>query len=177
MNKLSLKTNLPNKVLYVFQSWPRKTRNDLYNNIQTIAPSYLIQEVWKECNRRIFKGKSTGLDKMMNKIEASIMEVVNNININGVKVKIFSVSDDAIRNKWNGLKIPPFIGDNEEGSTQKRKECKWKAPQRGWYKLNFDGSSRGNSGVAGIGCCIHDQEEKTNASLAKPIGIALNKFS
>ena len=52
------------------------------------------------------------VEQLTNKIEAAIVEVVNSKNINVSTKKVFSIWDDRIRNKWNGLKIPPVVGKN-----------------------------------------------------------------
>ena len=37
-----------------------------------------------------------------------------------------------------------------------RKSSKWSPPPKSWYKLNFDGASRGNLGKVGAGFMIHN---------------------
>ncbi|GLJ40092.1 hypothetical protein SUGI_0821030 [Cryptomeria japonica] len=39
-----------------------------------------------------------------------------------------------------------------------RKEIRWKVPTRYFFKLNFDGASKGNSGIFGIGYVIIDHK-------------------
>ncbi|XP_059065832.1 uncharacterized protein LOC131857372 [Cryptomeria japonica] len=77
---------------------------------------------------------------------------------------------------WEGLSIPPFIGDGPEANLRKRVACKWHPPGKGWLKLNFDGASRGNPRVVGIGCSIHNWEGKEIFLRAHPIGIKTNNW-
>lgn len=82
--------------------------------------------------------------------------------------------DGKMRLKWISLKIPSFVGDGPISNLQKRKDCKCKPPNDGWVKLNFDGASRGNPGIAGIGCCIHNSKGEEIFALAYPLGICSN---
>ncbi|XP_057867370.1 uncharacterized protein LOC131074699 [Cryptomeria japonica] len=79
-----------------------------------------------------------------------------------------------MRGRWFGLRIPPFVGIGSSNNQELRNSCKCKAPKRGWFKLNFDGASRGNPGPTGIGCCLHDEDEKELARESKPIGHVSN---
>lgn len=49
--------------------------------------------------------------------------------------------DEKMKGIWDGLSIPPFIGDGPEVNLRKRVECKWQPPGEGWLKLNIDGAS------------------------------------
>ncbi|XP_059067860.1 uncharacterized protein LOC131858589 [Cryptomeria japonica] len=44
----------------------------------------------------------------------------------------------------------------------------------GWFKLNFDGASRGNLGHATIGCCLHNLDRTEMTQRAKLVGIETN---
>ncbi|TYG64411.1 hypothetical protein ES288_D06G105900v1 [Gossypium darwinii] len=35
---------------------------------------------------------------------------------------------------------------------------KWQPPEQGWFKLNTDGSSRSNPGLAGVGVVVHNSD-------------------
>ncbi|XP_057853747.1 uncharacterized protein LOC131063815 [Cryptomeria japonica] len=79
-----------------------------------------------------------------------------------------------MRGHWNGLKIPSYIGPGPELSKGKTETCVWKPPKMGWFKLNFDGASRGNLGQASIGCCLHNLDGTEMAWRVKPVGIETN---
>ncbi|XP_077252684.1 uncharacterized protein LOC143892103 [Tasmannia lanceolata] len=49
-------------------------------------------------------------------------------------------------NLWEGWRVVCFSGESRSQVVQE-----WEAPPIGWMKLNFDGSSLGNPGPAGIG--------------------------
>lgn len=79
-----------------------------------------------------------------------------------------------MRLRWKGLKIPPFIGKGSPTNELSRKECKWIPPIKGWFKLNFDGASRGNLGRAGLGCCLHNSNGVEVAFMALLCGSCTN---
>ncbi|XP_057865263.2 uncharacterized protein LOC131072959 [Cryptomeria japonica] len=82
--------------------------------------------------------------------------------------------DEKMRGLWNGLKIPPYIRLGPKLGKGKRETCVWKPPKNGWFKLNFDGASKGNPGQAGIGCCLHNLDGTEVALRAKLVGIETN---
>lgn len=52
------------------------------------------------------------------------------------------------------------------------KQIRWEKPGRGWVKLNTDGSSLGNPGLAGGGGLIRDEEGAWVVGFARNIGIS-----
>ncbi|XP_057860245.1 uncharacterized protein LOC131068972 [Cryptomeria japonica] len=78
----------------------------------------------------------------------------------------FTDWDGRIRLRWKGIKVPPFIGKNE---VEERANAVWLLPRLDWFKLNFDGASRGNLGPSGIGCVIRDHEGLFIGKVALPI--------
>jgi len=121
----------------------------------------MIWEIWKERNRRIFKDRKLTFEQLISKIEVVIIEIINSrVLSNPKKDTSLSHWDDKMHGKWVGLKLPSFVGLGSHNTTNKRREYKWQPPKEGWFKLNFNGASRGNSGAASIGCIIHDSEER-----------------
>ena len=43
-----------------------------------------------------------------------------------------------------------------------------------WYKINFDGASKGNPGIAGCGVIIRNENGDRMGGMAIPIGIQTN---
>lgn len=58
----------------------------------------------------------------------------------------------------------------KEAVTRVCKPIRWSKPANGWVKLNMDGSSLGNPGLAGGGGLIRDEEGKWIAGFACRIG-------
>lgn len=46
----------------------------------------------------------------------------------------------------------------------------WMPPQKGVLKLNFDGSSKGNPGLGGLGCVIRDSNSSIVQIICGPLG-------
>ncbi|XP_059064718.1 uncharacterized protein LOC131856806 [Cryptomeria japonica] len=82
--------------------------------------------------------------------------------------------DEKMRRQWTSFKTPPYIGPGPRQGKGNRETCVWQPPKNGWFKLNFDGASRGNPGQAGIGCCLHNSNGIEVAQREKPIGIETN---
>ncbi|KAF5201108.1 hypothetical protein FRX31_009303 [Thalictrum thalictroides] len=53
----------------------------------------------------------------------------------------------------------------------------WKRPPVGWLKLNTDGASIGNLGVAGFGCIVRDHDGRCLLALSCPIPFASNNVA
>lgn len=51
-------------------------------------------------------------------------------------------------------------------------QVKWEKPQRGWFKLNTDGSALGNPGKAGAGGLIRNDEGEWVKGFTRSIGLA-----
>lgn len=61
----------------------------------------------------------------------------------------------------------------EHGQSRERveKQISWNRPTNGWFKLNTDGASRGNPGLATAGGAIRDEYGEWNGGFAINIGI------
>jgi ribonuclease HI len=80
-----------------------------------------------------------------------------------------------IKSNWNYLINPPHM--NPTKNSEARKNCKWSPPPPGWYKLNFDGASRGNPGLSGIGCIINNEDGQWLLKRAKLINPTSNNLA
>lgn len=75
-----------------------------------------------------------------------------------------SPEERVILRKWEITGIPNFIGMKGVINQIWTSLKKWEPPPAPLYKLNFDGASKGNLGLAGYGGAIRNQE-------GKPVGI------
>ncbi|XP_057835107.1 uncharacterized protein LOC131045531 [Cryptomeria japonica] len=131
-----------------------------------MSPSCLVWEIWKERNRRLFEGKAKRQESILNSIKSAIVDSVNcRIAFSLDHSKVFSSSDENIRLKWQGIRIPSSFGQKINA----RKDATWSPPKPDWVKLNFDGASRGNPGLSGIGYVIKDQSRAITGKMAKLI--------
>lgn len=113
------------------------------------------------------------------KMEFAITEVVNvAARRSSLKNVVFTQWDDRMEKVFNGLSIPTLMGDS--GTYQKaklREEAHWSAPEKGWVKINFDGTSSGNPGPNGIGCVICDECRNVLVDCAEFIGTNTNNVA
>ena len=77
------------------RGWPKSGEKNVYNRIWNITPAITTWEIWKERNRRIFHDKEMMINQIVNKIEVSITEVMNNHLRNTNKIEGSFTSWDA----------------------------------------------------------------------------------
>ncbi len=58
-----------------------------------------------------------------------------------------------------------------------RNNARWDCPPKVWYKINFDGTSKGNLGIAGCGIIIIDKNGYSYGAMAIPIGDQTNHIA
>ena len=113
---------------------------------------------------------------LIKKIEASITETLNAyIRNTHFEEGSFSIMDSMIKRKWFNLINPPHMVSIK--NSEARKNCRWLPPPPGWFKLNFDGASRANPGILGIGCIINDSDGTWIVKRAKPIPPTSNNLA
>ena len=56
----------------------------------------------------------------------------------------------------------------------RREHASWDCPPDDWYKINLDGASKGNPGIAGCGIVIRNSKGDNVGSLAISIGTQTN---
>ncbi|XP_059075244.1 uncharacterized protein LOC131875203 [Cryptomeria japonica] len=165
---------LPNEIKPLFQSWPLHTKESSLSQIMEIAPSYLIWEIWKERNHRLFEGKARNQKSILNSIESTIVDSINGrIAFALNQSKVFSSWYKKISQNWQGIIIPSLSRHN----SNKRKDAIWSPPKPDWVKLNFDGASKGNPSTSRIGYVIRDQSGAIIEKMAKPIPLDTNNIA
>ncbi|KAH9302027.1 hypothetical protein KI387_013610, partial [Taxus chinensis] len=63
------------------------------------------------------------------------------------------------------------------GNSVDRSLVKWHPPESNWFKLNFDGASKGNPGTAAGGGAIRDHKGNLIVAYAGKMGIQTNHFA
>eukprot|EP00253_Pinus_taeda_P001472 PITA_01472 len=99
------------------------------NSIWKSAPGFLLWSIWKERNRRIFQYENE-------KPTALDLRILKSFRLEGI------VNHSVPQHKTP----PPSLRNS------------WQCPPVGGLKLNFDGASRGNPGLARIGGVIRNQK-------------------
>jgi hypothetical protein len=67
------------------------------------------------------------------------------------------MNEHLILNSWQ-LNLPPFLTSLSTSLSHKTIPSHWEAPQKGFYKINFDGASKGNPGPTGYGSTIQKRK-------------------
>lgn len=158
-DKLNLTFVMENDLITFFSSWPLLFTSSFYACIWIISPSILLWNIWLERNNRIFRNTSSSLPEVLIKIELSISEVaLSHICRNLDNLTSFSHWDSRVTRVWSMFSALPSHGSilRKGVVLNKRKLASWKPPPLGKFKLNFDGASRGNPGLAGVGMVIFD---------------------
>jgi ribonuclease HI len=156
MQKLNLSMPLPYTLWDLFQSWPILFSKSFFACIWKCSPALVIWAIWWERNKRIFRNVTNSIDLVLKGLEKSISEVVNAHVKNKISNYSFTQWDNSILKRWNHISIPPFMASSPPNNHVDRSQIKWLPPTNGCIKVNFDGSSRSNSGKAGCGICLRN---------------------
>ena len=91
-------------------------------------------------------------ETVWNIIHRSIEECINAKGVPQNPKKCFNQWDSFIQKFWTGIKIK-WANDGDLNRIVKvdRKEIRWRKPKKGWVKINFDGASKGNRAISGVG--------------------------
>ena len=134
----------------------------------------LVWAIWWERNKRIFRKESHPLDNVLNGIERSISEVTNS-SLKMIKFNpIVTHWDSQIVQKWKQLFIPNGWKISHPLAHFLPQKNIWRPPAYGFWKLNFDGASRGNPGPSGFGACIRNSSGEVVAITVSPLPIDTN---
>ena len=159
--------------------WPRIAEKSTLSSIWLVAPSLIIWELWKERNRRIFRGEKESLRRCISRIINAIEETVSVSATRKQAMKIpFTRDDRQIQNTWPGIRFKSPSGALVTSrSKTKEKPVEWVTPQEGWIKVNFDGAAKGNPGVSGIGIVFKDDRGHLLLAGAKKLPYGTNNIA
>ncbi|KAF5180300.1 Ribonuclease h domain, partial [Thalictrum thalictroides] len=129
-------------------SLPQKVE-DLIVAMDRLSP--LIKQLWQAASITSI----VHLWKKRNKVLYDELNVSNMFILNEVKRSTtwaYSQSKRHMENSTQDLTIMKNLGlQTRFKSPPKVIECYWSLPPEGWIKVNMDGASKGNPGVAGWG--------------------------
>ncbi|KAG9460047.1 hypothetical protein H6P81_004555 [Aristolochia fimbriata] len=133
---------MPNTFGQLVQQWYSCPLPKCGQVLWRIAIAAIIWQLWLERNSRVFNNQCSSLGGVIEKV------IHNTLLWAGASQKLPPLPSSVIRKHWK--KIIYF-------STHKKPQLEeWKPPPAGHVKLNFDGSSFGNPGQAGIGGVVRD---------------------
>lgn len=137
--------------------------NSSVNNIWRTLPAFITWTIWKERNRRIFLSEHENINHSLDTITQNVRQLIlvrckaeqdNQVSVRDLRIlKAFKLENGRSMVTTNCQQEP-----NTTSIFQKR-------PPSGFLKLNFDGASRGNPALAGIGGIIR---VRFNTSTTQP---------
>lgn len=154
--KLGWHAPLANCLQDIFVSWPNIFKGAAYGGLWDVVPAMIVWQIWREQNARIFKGKPSSVEQVIWKVETGVCEHLNGKSMVS-KYSFISAWDRKMAIAWPMLRPPIEKQLKTKGS---RAQAKWLLPPKGRLKLNFDGASKGNSGLSGAGFIVRDENGK-----------------
>lgn len=150
---------LSNTIWDFFQAWTILFKSYLFSCIRNIIPTSVLWSIWWECNKRIFRKVSSSIENVCIEIEKSVSELVNVYVQSHHKCNLpFTSWYGSFLKEWKSICIPP-IGNMPPhlcNIKSDRSLTIWLPSVQDYVKLNFDGSSRDNLGISGVGDCIRN---------------------
>eukprot|EP00253_Pinus_taeda_P009771 PITA_09771 len=142
------------------------------NSIWKSVPGFLLWSIWKERNRRIFQDEHRNIDFSKDNIITNIQQLIQ------TKCKEESnerpTAQDLQILKNFRLEGTSNIIVPKHRIQPPSQNDKWQCPPEGGLKLNFDGASRGNPSMAGIGGVLRNQHGEILHIYYKALGESTN---
>lgn len=83
--------------------------------------------------------------------------------------------EHIILSNWHlNIGSPGYPPGSQQHPVVLRSPINWQSPPLGFFKLNFDGASKGNLGPAGFGAVIRNSDGIINHLLARSLGFDTN---
>eukprot|EP00253_Pinus_taeda_P002977 PITA_02977 len=159
------KDSIQNTILH----WPSDYSNNLkINNIWKVLPGFLTWTIWKERNKRIFQNDQRNLEFSQLTLTENVHQLILE-KCSAVPDSQLSARDQYI------LQIFKLDNGHNISTASSQQEPRtgpfgWHRPPVGFLKLNFDGASRGNPGLVGIGGVIRNHKGEIPYIYSRALG-------
>eukprot|EP00253_Pinus_taeda_P003909 PITA_03909 len=131
------------------RNWRRNfSENEIINKAWALVLGFLIWDVWKEHNNRIFKNRIGTSQSIMTQIIRQLKET--------------GLFPQGISKTVSHITVDKDI---------------WQPPPHGFMKCNIDGASKGNPGMAGYGGVIRYEQGFIKAIFHSHLGKATNNMA
>jgi hypothetical protein len=138
------------------ENWDSITYNNpILNYIWQLLPGFILWQIWKERNKRIFHSKESTPELTWGKIAMLIKETVRSKNWQP-KDKECNQEEQCTLQRWQLRLINQLV--IKAPKSQNISPTTWTPPPTGFIKINFDGASKGNPGPAGYGAVIRNSK-------------------
>jgi ribonuclease HI len=166
---------LRDSVIETLINWRDQPFSSPYlNRVWQLLPGFVLWQVWKERNNRIFRNKANQWSLCWDLCQRNLMETL--------RLKPWSEADLAcspaelpVLRHWTPP--PPSQLSSPPDSTPPppmSSPSLWSPPPKDFLKLNFDGASKGNPGDAGYGVIFRNHLGHIIAIGAGPLGHSTN---
>lgn len=165
-----------NDVTETLKNWRKYfSNNETFNLAQTLILGFLIWDVWKERNNRIFKAKSSSTQRIMAQILKQLKETVNAL-LKKPPEKPLGQRDAHIL-ELLGLQSHVLQGLKMKARHISERQAFWQPPPHGFLKFNIDGASKGNPRDVGYQGVIRDEESNIKVIFHSHLGRETNNMA
>eukprot|EP00253_Pinus_taeda_P023753 PITA_23753 len=149
--------------------------NDIINKAWILVPSFVIWNVWKERNSQILKNKTSKPQYIIDQILRQLKGTMRNLLRTLPKDPPLPQEESIILHLDLQFISPQGI---IKGVSQINTGVNtWKPPPYCFLKVNIDGASKGNPGLAGFGGAIRDDQGKIKKIFHGHLGKATNNMA
>jgi len=165
-----------NDIISTLINWMKFfSENEIITSAWALTPRFLIWNVWKERNNRIFKDKASPVSSILKLILKQLKEAVNILGGADTE-KLIRQREAKILEKLEFKLHLPQCSMQINMNTSTRK-ASWHPLLMVFLKFNIDVASKGNLGEAGYGGVLRDDEGNILVSLHSYLGKATNNMA
>jgi len=164
-----------NNVSDTIENWDLITYNNpLLIHIWQLLPGFILWQIWKEWNKRIFHSKASTPDTTWEKIVSLIKETVRS---KSWKLEDLNCNQEeqCVLQSWQPNLINRLM--MEMPKHQHISPTIWTPPPIDFIKINFNGASKGNPGPAGYGATLINSNGEILCLVAGFLGETTNNVA
>eukprot|EP00253_Pinus_taeda_P013241 PITA_13241 len=137
------------------RNWPQTPyQSKLLNSLWQLLPGFLLWNIWKERNRRIFKDQHQSVDHLWHILFKFLKDSLS-VHSWIAEDLPSTPTEKSIWDNWQ-ITLSHQIASKSNNSNQQEKDKCWTPPPPNLFQLNFDGASKGNPGPSGFGGVFRD---------------------
>jgi hypothetical protein len=157
------------------ENWDSITYNNpILNYIWQLLPGFILWQIWKERNKRIFHSKESTPDSTWDRVVILIKETIRSKNWQP-RDKECNREELCTLQRWQ-LRLNDSLAIRAP-KNQNPSPTTWTPPPTGFIKINFDGASKGNPGPAGHGAVIRNSKGEILTLTAGYLGETTNNVA
>jgi hypothetical protein len=129
----------------------------ILNRTWQLLPGFIVWQLWKERNRRIFHSQSSQATSLWSTILSHLQETL--------QLQLWTQEDFpsdpgeiSILKSWGFSLSHSFPSQQPPLIAKAFSPSVWSPPPSRFHKINFDGASKGNLGLSGVGDSYKKQQ-------------------